>query len=39
MIVQVLLFARARDLAESDMLTIDLPEGAMVGASWKGALR
>jgi molybdopterin converting factor subunit 1 len=30
MIVQILLFARARDLAESDMLTVDLPEGATV---------
>jgi len=30
MTVRVLLFARARDLAESDMLTIDLPAGATV---------
>jgi molybdopterin converting factor subunit 1 len=30
MIVRVLLFARARDLAESDMLTVDLPAGTTV---------
>ncbi len=30
MTVRVLLFARARDLAKSDILTIDLPAGATV---------